>query len=297
MSAPIEKVVLLGERKALVGVVTQPAESPKDPLPAIIVLNSGIIHRVGHNRMYVALARELAERGHIVLRVDLSGIGDSDSRPDIVDPLEASLADIRDATDWLFSARGVERTILLGLCSGANQSVIYAGRDPRISGAVLLDPTIPRTPRFYVNFVSSRLLNRQYWRSFFLGRASIWKRFARSNAGTDDGADLPPQPSLNDPQVRAGLERAYAQAIANRSQILAIFTGGMNDQHNYRGQLLDAMPSVPFGDQLLLEYFDRCDHTFSSTADRRRLFDRVQTWLATTRFSGGTSNVHGGGTA
>lgn len=284
MSGSTEKVVLIGARKSLVAIATLPPTAPAQPRPAIIVLNSGIVHRVGHNRMYVALARELAEQGHIVLRIDLSGIGDSDGRAGMSDPIEAGLADVKDAVDWLETARGVKSVVLMGLCSGANQSILYAARDARVGGVVLLDPSIPRTRRYYVNFIGARLLSAQYWRNFFQGRASIWKRFARSSRSGAPVAPSIPLLSINDPAVRANLEQAYRLAVEQRIHILAVFTGGVNTQHNYRAQLLDAMPRVPFGDLLLLEYFERCDHTFSRAEDRRRLFDSVEGWLAATPF-------------
>ena len=284
MSATTEKVVLLGERKSIVAIATQPMVAPPSGTPAVVILNSGIIHRVGHNRMYVTLSRELAALGHTVLRVDLSGIGDSEPRSDILDPLAASLADIKDAIDWLDSVRGARRVILLGLCSGANQSVVYAGDDPRVVGLVLLDPFIPRTPRFYFNFFGSRLVRRDYWKKFLLGRASLVKFFRKLLRKTAPQDPVVPNLWPDEAALRPYVENAYRRAIQTRTQLLAVFTAGVDDQHNYRRQLLDAMPNVPFGSQLRLEYFDGCDHTFTLAADRRRLFDTVEGWLRTTSF-------------
>ena len=47
-----EKVVTFGEKNGLVGIVCTPAE-PNASLPGAILPNSGIIHRVGANRLYV----------------------------------------------------------------------------------------------------------------------------------------------------------------------------------------------------------------------------------------------------
>jgi pimeloyl-ACP methyl ester carboxylesterase len=286
MTKPADKVVLLGERKSTVAIVTQPAAA--SDLPAVVILNTGIIHRVGHNRMYVTLSRELAELGHLVLRLDLSGIGDSEARTDLIDPLEAALADIRDAIDWLASSRGVKRVILVGLCSGADHSIVYAGRDPRVVGVVLLDPTVPPTPRYYLIFYSLRLLRGENWKNLMLGRGRIWRLLSRmGHRPAANGAPeswSPQQVSLKDPRVREFVENAYSKAVEGQNQILAIFTAGLEYQHNYRRQLLDAMRNVRFGRQLRLEYFGRCDHTFTFAADRERLFDMVKTWLRTTTF-------------
>ena len=143
-----EQAALFGARKSLVGIVTHDPAQARTNLPAIVILNAGIIHRVGPNRMFVGVARTLAANGHLVVRFDLSGIGDSEPRDDGLAPLEAALADIHEVINSLEATRQVRRVILVGLCSGADQSIIYGGRDSRIAGVVLIDPSVPRTPRY-----------------------------------------------------------------------------------------------------------------------------------------------------
>lgn len=281
MTRIAEKVVLLGAQKSSVAIVAQPADAAEVAGPAIVIINTGIIHRVGHNRMYVTLARELAEAGHVVVRLDLSGIGDSDPRTDIVDPLNATLADIKEAIDWACTSRGAKGVVLMGLCSGADHSIVYAGRDPRVVGAILLDPSIPPTPLYHLNSLAQRLRRRETWTNLLLGRSGVWRWF-RTKPAVD--AWEPKQLSFKDKRVRNFLEAIYDKSIQRRQQLLAVFTGGPKYQHNYKRQLLDAMPNVHFGDQLRLEYLARCDHTFTFADDRRRLFDMVKGWLQTTKF-------------
>lgn len=289
MTGSTDKVVLLGERKSIVAIVNQPTRAIDTGRPAIVILNTGIIHRVGHNRMYVTLARELAELGHVVLRLDQSGLGDSEPRADIVDPLHAALTDIKDAIDWL-SSKGSKSIILLGLCSGADHSIAYAGHDPRVVGAVLLDPSIPPTPRYHLNSFGERLVRGEAWANLLRGRGRAWKLVTGQTSKPAEDAWAPKQLSFKDPQVRAFLENAYGSSIKARNQLLAIFTGGLKYQHNYKRQLVDAMPTVRFGNQLRLEYLAQCDHTFSFADDRRRLFEMVKVWLRTTKFSEPTAN-------
>ena len=69
------------ERSASVRAIVCSGSSHARPIrparPAIILLNTGVEHHVGPHRLYVPLAREWAARGHLVLRFDLGGIGDS----------------------------------------------------------------------------------------------------------------------------------------------------------------------------------------------------------------------------
>ena len=285
MSIVVEQATLLGPRKSMVGVIsTSEACADHPDRPTIVILNSGIIHRVGTNRMTVALARALASCGHTVVRFDLSGIGDSAPRPDGLPPLEAELADIREVLDSLESMRRTRRFVLAGLCSGADFSIVYAGSDPRVVGLVLMDPTIPRTARYYLRYYGSRLTRFRPWISIFRGRHPIWKMLrerlgesSRRSASDQDPVDAN-GPDPDSPQVREFLARAYGSAIAGGLQIYAIFTAGIENRHNYRNQLIDAFPLVPFGTQLKLEYFRDSDHMFTSEAERERLIDLVRDW-------------------
>ena len=79
-----EEAVVFGATSSLVGVVTDPVVGARDKedLPAIILLNAGIAHRVAPHRLYVNMARRFADMGFTVLRFDFSGVGDSPLRQD-----------------------------------------------------------------------------------------------------------------------------------------------------------------------------------------------------------------------
>jgi hypothetical protein len=70
-------------------------------------------------------------------------------------------------------------------------------------------------------------------------------------------------------------------------RFLAVFTGKLEDQHNYPEQLLDAFPNVDFGDRIRLAYFQDAEHAFTSDADRMRLDRLVVDWAAHTAFPAG----------
>jgi len=284
MKAVIDKAMLLGPRKSMVGVLTQPVGEAADPSrPVVVILNSGIIHRVGPNRMTVTLARALVARGFATLRFDLSGLGDSDPRTDGLPPFEASMADIREALDSLQAARGEIRVILAGLCSGADQSVMYAGGDPRVVGLVLLDPRIPRTRRYFINHYRTRFVRARSWLNFLAGRHVVWRRLlSRTRLAAGEPSESDP---VDTPEVRAFLGNAYAAAIAAGVRIYAACTPDRESRINYREQLIEAFPQVPFGDQLRLEYFENADHTFSAGAERAVLVAQITDWVVGTAFT------------
>src|SRR5215475_3162536 len=76
-----DEAVRLAPEGQLVGILSHPAANPLtstgSPAPGVIILNAGVLHRVGPHRLHVLLARRLAASGFTGLRLDLGGIGDS----------------------------------------------------------------------------------------------------------------------------------------------------------------------------------------------------------------------------
>jgi pimeloyl-ACP methyl ester carboxylesterase len=273
-----ERAVLLGPRQSLVGILTRPATPAPIDRPAIVILNTGIIHRVGPHRLFVQLSRALARRGAPVLRFDFSGIGDSDPRPDGLAPLESCLADIKDALDWLETECNPSRIILVGLCSGADHAVLYGHMDPRVAGLVLMDPSIPATALFYVQYIGQRMARLRNWVSVIRGRSGIVRLWTAHAVGALWPGWKARKLTLQNMRTHADLERIYQQSVARGVQILAVFTSESTRQ-TYREQIIDAFPNVAFGDQLTLELIAGSDHLFSTDAHRNHLVEIVTGWL------------------
>jgi pimeloyl-ACP methyl ester carboxylesterase len=281
-----ERALTLGRRNSMVGIITDPTiRTPCKP-SAVVILNTGIIHRVGHNRMYVALSRTLAAAGHTVLRFDFSGLGDSAPRDDGRPLLESSLADIGEALDWLQTVRGTQRVVLLGLCSGADHALLYGHMDPRVVGLVLMDPSIPPTARHLIHYIRPRLTRLSSWLSVPRGKSRVWQMLVEQAHYAVSPTWEPQYVSLQSPTARAHLEMVYQKSVDCGIEFLAIFTGGTSSRQTYRDQLLDAFPGVDFGTRLRLEFFANCDHTFSREADRRALIQAVTEWTQKTPFRG-----------
>ena len=64
----IESHVVFGRDRSLVGTVCAPVDGVDAGRPFVVFVTSGIIHRTGPNRIYVRIARALAERGYSSLR-------------------------------------------------------------------------------------------------------------------------------------------------------------------------------------------------------------------------------------
>jgi alpha-beta hydrolase superfamily lysophospholipase len=135
-----ERAVVFGDGHPLFGILTpaDPARAKADR-PVIVLSNAGCVNRVGPHRMYVAMARRWAQMGFDVLRVDLSGIGDSPAVAGVEENVNyppSAVEDLRQA----MAVTGGRRFIIAGLCSGGDFAFQLGIHDPRVAAAWLLNP-------------------------------------------------------------------------------------------------------------------------------------------------------------
>jgi alpha-beta hydrolase superfamily lysophospholipase len=139
-----ERPLHFGGEVDLFGIVSEPSTIDKKR-PAVIVLNAGAAYRVGPGRLNVELTRHLASRGFLTLRMDANGLGDSVPAQiaDENNPYpETVFRDIEAATRELRARYGIERCVVVGLCSGAYAAFQAAAQlgDPALIEAVLVNP-------------------------------------------------------------------------------------------------------------------------------------------------------------
>lgn len=132
-----EEVLALDEN--LFAIATHPASAPRR---AVILLNAGAVALIGPNRLHVTLARRLAAAGDLVLRMDVSGIGDSRRREGSDENIVYSrhaVADIGVAIDWARHT-GAQHVAVVGLCSGAYHALKAASAGFPIDTVVAINP-------------------------------------------------------------------------------------------------------------------------------------------------------------
>lgn len=268
---PREQVERLGRDGTVVGIRSDPPPAAGDlvpPRPAVILLNAGVLHRVGPHRLHVHLARRLAEAGFPALRLDLSGIGDSDGVPGDLTFRESAVADTRATMDqWAGSGRA-SAFVLFGLCSGADNSLATAAADPRVAGLVLVDPpayaTVPSLLRraFHPRPSPGRLV------SLVSGLLRLARqRFGGRPSGPEGGRQLPPPAEFG----------AQLQRLADRGlKILVIYSGINGERYNAEEQLFEAFPALR--GRLDLAYFPAANHVFTLGAHQQELIALVTGW-------------------
>lgn len=280
MKAYQERVVRFGPSSRLAGILTLPRGAPRNA-PCVLTVNAGVIHRVGPTRIYVDVARGLAERGYSVLRFDLSGLGDSEAFNTGVTIADGALADIEEALRWLGANRGANEIVLLGLCSGANHAILKTFSDQRIVGAMLIDPSVRRTRKSWLIHLVRRMLHASTIRALITLQHPLFRRGTVMTRGAAvaqaaEGATGRTEAGAMD---RLAVVDALNQTLERGVRLMFAFTGGVNHIYNYRDQLLDLLPGVRFGNKLRLEYMPDADHTISDQVSRAKLIRSIGDWM------------------
>lgn len=282
-----EEVLLFGDRRTLVGTITNPAET-RNGAPAVILLNAGIVHRVGPNRVYVKVARKLAEAGFVALRFDFSGVGDSGVRNDHLPFNKSTISETQEAMDCLSATRGIERFILMGICSGGYASMNTACCDSRVVGVVLINTLYHRyTPDIWhrVNaryYKQSALVSPNKWLKILTGKANYpnivramesqvrhmlgWKK---QGVGSDSD------------DFEAGLQARFRTVKERDVRLLLVYNELASDMHYFQMLVPDAIREMEASGQLRAGIIPQAGHTFPLLNTQDRLSQIVQEWAQT----------------
>ena len=273
-----EKALLFGRTRSLVGIVTDPGpQERQEGLPGVVILNAGVLHRVGPNRVHVQLARALASAGLVVLRFDLSGIGDSRPREGGESFATAVPREVGESLDLLEATRGLRRFLIVGICSGADNGLRAAHDDPRVVGAALIDgynvPSLGHT--LYLN--RGRLLSAWSWVRLLLGRSAVWSDIRQSlvPARRDQTTHTRYESILPSPTEYVGQIRGLAERGA---RLLLVYTRRSPAHFNHRRLLRRRIPSWPSREHISVEHFEDSDHTFTLLRNQQKLIRLVCGW-------------------
>ncbi len=287
LQAPLtEQPVFFGPDQTLFGIVTQPRNG-EPRRRGVIFVNDGATYHIGANRINVALARRWARRGYVVLRMDLSGLGESAPRPgrpsnDVFPP--SALQDIRAGIDLIRGEFGARDVTLVGLCSGAYHALRAAVAGLPTNQILLINPQnffwkegmsisdvqlieVVRGPGKY----RERMLSSKSWRKVLTGQADVrriawvhWRNvwFTFTTLLRDVARWL---------RIRlpGDLGRELEEVTARGVQVVFVFA---RDEVGIELLKLQAGSSVKrIGDRCRVHIIDGADHIFSQRGPRQLL--------------------------
>jgi pimeloyl-ACP methyl ester carboxylesterase len=261
------------------GVLTEPP--PGAPArPAVLLINAGAVHRVGPNRLHVSLARRWAARGHGVLRLDLSGIGDSAPAPggDENDVYAASAHDdIAAALAFLRARPGGNAASVIGLCSGAYHAFKAAVAGLPLARVIAINPlTFLFRPGMAVEYPAYHVARETLRYRQSMRRVESWKKLLRGAVDVEQAAQVVARRAasavvhrVRDVARRAGRPLpgdlgAELEAVAARGVDLRfVFAGGDPGLALLRSAGGSAIPRLTVRGRLEIHTIEGPDHTFT----------------------------------
>ncbi len=255
-----------GRAHHLVGIAGTPA-TPAAPV-GVIVLNAGLVQRVGPFRLHVGLTRHLNACGYPTLRFDLSGLGDSGVDGSPRTRQEQVAADVTDAMQLLTSQSRCTRFVLIGLCSGAAHAHAMARTHPQVAGVVFLDGYAYRTPGFWMRHYLRKLVRTSPIRLL----KALFNRVRRAGQAHDPVFEVGFPPRA---EVAADLKDMLGRGL----QLLFVFSGGASGYFNHARQFRECFGALACDPGVAVHYFVAADHTYVLGKDRAALTGIVAAWL------------------
>ena len=290
----IERPMWLGKDSALFGIVTEPRKN-EARRRAVIFINAGADNHTGASRIHVSLAREWASRGYVALRLDLAGIGDSDTRPgrpdDDVFPPEA-MDDMRAVIEFVRSRYGVGDVTLSGICSGAYHSLRAAAVQLPVNRVLMVNPMnffwdyrktlqdvqlvdLVRDPGVY----RERVRSVKAWRKVFAGEANIW-RFATVHFYR---VFLSLLPLLRDAarflHIRLPQDLGWVLKDTDTRGVRTVMVFSRGEPGLELMRILGGLPGKRLSNRCRIHIIDGADHTFTRSSPRAELADILSTEL------------------
>jgi hypothetical protein len=274
-----ERVVSFAANGRLTGILSEPTPQRARPgAPAALMCNVGINHHIGPYRVFVDLARALAERGFPSLRFDFSGRGDSEIRRDGAGEIERALDDLREGMG-LLEKRGVAaRFVPIGFCSSVDSAHQLTLRDERVAGAVFVEGYMYRTRAFYARY-PLRFVNRARWRRVVakhlpevLRDVRPLRHLGRIEVELDDDDVV----YLREYPSREQFAREIDAVARRGAPMLFVYVGG-DSNINHARQLGDLV-GRGHEDGFEIAYYPEADHVFFRVDERRVLIERIGDW-------------------
>lgn len=268
-----EHILTFGPRARLAGTLTRPSGVTRDT--AILLLNAGVVPRMGPHRFNVKLARRLAQEGFTVLRLDLSGLGDSGAADEGLSFEQQAVADLQAAMSHLQRLSQVRSFALAGICSGAHHGLATALQDDRLQALWLMDTHAYPTSR--TRWVRAR----KQLQLDLVGTLTRWALKA-VQAVSSRASDEQAQPIDNPYPTPPKTEFArMIQALLDRQvRLQLVYSGGMFWQHNHASQWRDAFREFGAVAQVPCDLLSDVDHTASTLHAQQRLVDSVLRFVA-----------------
>ena len=265
--------VRFGENQRLHGILTKSNNNSSEM--TVLIISAGFTSTQGPYRLNTLICRELAAQNINALRFDLGGLGESLPHSPEKSILERTQIDIKDAIDFLEQQNLTKNLVIMGLCSGAEDSFQYAGVDSRVSGVLMIDPHSYPSLGFYLRYYFGLPM---YLRILAKTKKIIRQLTPKSRKLTITGTY---EPSLVNYQYLPKKDSCkIMQELINRNTLIHyIYTGGVISRFNYPKQVKAMFSSINLKQLVSVDHIPNIEHTQVHRYERKLLIDSVTNCL------------------
>jgi len=262
----------------------------------VIMLNSGMMNRVGPQRLYWKFARQACEEGIAVIRVDLAGVGDSLAEIDETHFDNHRKEDVSAIIDYVREQWPQADIILQGLCAGARVSFKAAIVNQNVVGLLAWSTEIftasqnmPQSPhepedrlsdyevsntlsRFFNFLIRFKFLSPKWWHEQYPGGKGIKDEIKHVAHCTFKAL------RFSGDQSKGEFLEAADEYLKTNRKVLFLF--GEYDERAY-SEFHSRFPQIPRGADLgqCYEVVDKGTHTFSTAKSQHQLIELSIDWL------------------
>ncbi|MDX2505742.1 MAG: alpha/beta fold hydrolase [Gammaproteobacteria bacterium] len=275
-----ETIENFGGQKHLYGTLCTPETVAfKSGTPCIIMLNSGLAYQAGPHRLYAEMARKMAKLGFCSFRFDLSGIGDSDRSRDSITYDEQIPVDISDALALIEEKTGITSFVLMGICTGADNTHKYALKNNKVIGAIFMDGYAYKTPGYYLRDYGPRIMNPIRVAKWVGRRIFAKPKVTESSSEVNQIQEKEKDGYFWDVPSKDKTIKELKQLVERNVMQLYIFTFDWAWCFNHRAQFDSMYKEIDFKGLASCVYYGQSDHTYTMIDDRLKVIDRVTNWL------------------
>lgn len=277
-----QAITIRGESHTpMLGVLHSPHRHAVPSGIGVVIVNGGAQYRAGAHRLFVQLARQMAEQGHAVLRFDFPGQGDS---PGDSVGFEETAPHIGSAINALHRhCPALEQTALLGLCDGASACLLYvhATNDRRVTHLALFNPWVRS------EVVHARTQIKHYYRQR-LFMPDFWQKLMAGNVGLRAIRELlgtMMRSRRSEPTGSGNFQERMARAWKRfpGTLLLLISDKDLTGQEFIQTVMEEAEWEGTFQHPgLTHKVVQQADHTFSSEAATQDLNALIRLWVKKT---------------
>ena len=278
-----EETLCFGPEARLIGTITLPTDRQPQPgsQPGLILLNAGMLPRVGPHRLNVELARTAAAQGLTAIRFDLPGLGDSGFTSSRLSHEEQTRTAIEDAMALLADTPfAPDRFLIAGLCSGADAGFQMAQKDPRIVGLFMMEPY------YFPNRFSGMFRTLRRLREYGLRRAVIRIAQKLGIAGaphaSNESCVIPlsaPEESVRQAPSPARFAHDLDVLLKRGVDIRLVYANTLMGRYDLRHHHRHIFSHLGQPAHFAVEMVPHTDHVFTRIEARRHLIRGMAAWL------------------